>query len=300
MTFSKTATTISAMLLALASTANADETDWQFALEGLTLSRGGMDQVPLVVDGGGVLLFADDLKLGFGGGAKLTAYKNINSTDSIGIEFFFVDQMNASAFFAAPGAQLTVYGAAFGSSPISLEYGTDIYNLEVNWRRDLNNSPFRVIAGMRAIKIGEQMSVQDAASPPNLFAGDLENQMLGFQFGLEASAPITSRMTLDAAIKVGLYNDFGTFLATFPQAGPAARFYSEMSNSASTIELLLGVSYQISDRLSANIGYQAMMVNGIAVMPEQFDDLAVPLLGELDMGGSVVYQGVSLGVKYVW
>jgi len=300
MTYFKKVAAITASFLTLASAANANETNWQITLEALTLDRAGMGSVPLVVNGGGVQLSADELDIGFGAGAKLTAYKDISSADSVGIEFFFVDQMDVSATFSNADAQFTVYGADFGSAVDNLEYETDIYSFEVNWRHQIGSGPFRAIAGLRAIQNNEMMIVSDGVSPPDLFIGDLENQMFGLQIGLETSAAITNRLTLDAGIKAGFFNNSGTFDAAFPQAGPSAVFHSEMSYSASTLEFALGASYQVNDRISANIGYQVMMINGIAVLPEQLDDLAVPILGELDMDGHVIYQGLSLGIRYVW
>jgi hypothetical protein len=40
----------------------------------------------------------------------------------------------------------------------------------------------------------------------------------------------------------------------------------------------------------------------VALLPEQLDDLSVPILGMIDfnMGGNPVYHGANFGVELVW
>ena len=61
-----------------------------------------------------------------------------------------------------------------------------------------------------------------------------------------------------------------------------------------------GVNCQLTDHLALMLGYQTMWIEGVAVLPAQLDDLAVPLLGDLDMSGSPFYHGANLGLRLDW
>ncbi len=264
-----------------------------------------MDTVPLVIDptSGAVLLDADDLSLGYRGGLRFAAARDIGYRDDIEFEFFYVDPLSFSTTVATPGAQMLVYGATFGTDPFNVRYNTDLYNFEINWRRAWGAGCVKTLIGFRMIELSEALTVTDAISPPQLFVGDIDNHLYGFQLGLEATILRRGRWEIDGGLKCGIYGNSADFDAAFPQAGPAAVFHaSEDFHTDATFagDLWLGVNYQLTDCLALRLGYQAMWIEGVAVLPEQLDDLAVPILGELDMGGSPFYHGAYFGAQLDW
>ena len=294
------------VLLLIASTAYADGCcrcpGWQFTVDGLALQREHMDAVPLVVDTGtgATLVNADDLSFGYREGLRLAAARDIGYRSDVEFEFFFVDQLSASTTVTAPGAELTVYGAPFGTAPIALGYGTDLYSFEANWRRAWGAGCIKTLIGFRMMELGENLTVTDALSPPQLFQGDIDNHLYGFQLGIEAAILRRGRWEIEGGLKCGIYDNSADFDAAFPQAGPAAVFKSAADHTTFAGELWLGVNYHLTDCLALRLGYQAMWIEGVAILPEQLDDIVVPILGELDMGGSPLYHGAILGVQLDW
>jgi hypothetical protein len=274
---------------------------WRFTFDTLVLRREHMDAVPLVVDGAGAtLLDADDIGLSHRAGVRLSAARQINPCNDIEFEFFCLDQWSAFGTVADPGAQFTVYGATLGTSPITLGYGTDIYSFELNWRRAWGSGRVKSLIGFRIMELDENMTVFDAASPPPLFDGDIDNHLIGFQLGVEGILYKSCRWEIEGGTKFGVYHNSADFDAAFPQAGPAAVFTAAEDHTTFSGEVWLGANYYITNRLALRAGYQAMWIEGVAILPEQLDDLAVPLLGDLDMGGSPFYHGAYFGAQIDW
>ena len=224
----------------------------------------------------------------------------IDCRHDIEFEFFYVDQWSDSESATGPGSQFTVYGASFGTSPIELGYGTDLYSFELNWRRAWGAGRIKSLIGFRLMELGENMTVSDAASPPLLFDGDIDNHLIGFQVGLEGIIWQSCRWQIEGGCKAGIYSNSADFVAKFPQAGPAAVFDAAGDYTTFSGELWLGANYSITQCLALRVGYQAQWIEGVAVLPEQLDDLAVPILGDLDMGGSPFYHGLYVGTQLDW
>jgi hypothetical protein len=275
---------------------------WQFSMDALIMRREHMDTVPLVVDGAGAtLLDADDIGLSHRGGMRLSAARQIiNCRNDIEFEFFFVDQWSALTTVDTPGAQVLVYGATFGTDPITVGYGNDLYSFELNWRRAWCSDRLKTLIGFRVMELDENMRIVDAGSPPDLFQGDVDNHLIGFQIGLEGTIYDGCRLQVEGGLKAGIYHNEADFDAAFPQAGQGAMFRAARDHTTFAGELWLGANYYVTDRLAVRAGYQAMWIEGVAVLPEQLDDLAVPILGDLDMGGSPFYHGWYFGAQFDW
>jgi hypothetical protein len=276
---------------------------WRFTIDGLVMRREHMDTVPLVVDSatGATLLDADDIGLSHRGGLRLSAARQIfNPCNDIEFEFFWIDQWSAFATTDIPGAQITMYGANFGTSPLTLGYGNDLYSVELNWRRAWGYGRIKTLLGLRFMEIDENASVLDAGSLPPLFLGDIDNHLIGLQIGVEGILYQSCRWEIEGGCKMGVYANSADFDAAFPQAGPAATFHAADDHTSFAAELWLGANYCVTDRLSLRAGYQALWIEGVAVLPEQLDDLAVPLVGDLDMGGSPFYHGLYFGAQFDW
>jgi hypothetical protein len=275
---------------------------WRVAVEGLMMRRDQMDSMPLIIDpgSGNTLLNANDLDLDYSGGLRLTASRQLNRRNDIELGFFYVDQLGASATVTAPGAEVLVYGATFGSDPISLGYDTNLYNYEANWRHSWGSGCVKTLIGFRGMELGEHLTITDAVSPPQLFLGDVNNHLIGGQMGIEAVLLKNRHCEIGGGLKCGVYHNSADFDAAFPQAGPGATFHGAADHTAFSGELWLGMNCHLTDSLSLRLGYQAMWLEGVAILPEQLDDLAVPLLGDLDMSGSPLYHGATLGLQLDW
>lgn len=275
---------------------------WSFTVDGLVLRREHMDTVPLVVDtgSGATLLDADDIGLSHRGGLRLEAARQIGCYNDIEFEFFYVDEWSAFTTVGGANARVLMYGATFGTQPFTLGYGSDLYSFELNWRRAWCSDRLKTLIGFRIMELDENMAITDSGSPPDLFQGDIDNHLIGFQLGVEGVIFRSCRWEIEGGTKFGIYHNSADFDAAFPQAGPAATFTAAEDHTTFSGEVWLGVNYYVTDCLALRLGYQALWIEGVAILPEQLDDLAVPLLGDLDMGGSPFYHGVYFGAQVDW
>jgi len=274
---------------------------WNVAVEGLVMRRDQMDSVPLVIDSAnGNVLLGDDLNMGSQDGFHLSVSRQMNHCNDLEFEYYGVEDMGATTHIDTPGAQMTVYGSSFGTAPLDVTYATDLYNFEMNWRRRLRCQRFKSLLGFRVMELREDLSTLDAVSPPQLFQGDVNNHLMGGHFGIEGILFKQCRLVFEGGMKIGVYHNDADFFASFPQAGPAAVFQANEEHTAFTGDLWLDMNYWLTDHLAFRLGYQAMWMEGVALLPEQLDDLAVPILGDLDMAGSPLYQAITFGTQLRW
>jgi hypothetical protein len=271
---------------------------WSVEVDFLALQREHMDNVPIIAAGNrAVLLNADDINLSPEGGVRVAVARQLNACNDIEFEFSVIDDWTATVLTDVPGAQLVQFGATFGTNPFHLSYETDLYNTELNWRRSWFCDQIKSIVGFRWIELGEKSRVRDANSPPAIFVGDVDNHLYGFQIGMEAVALKWCRLEIEFGMKAGIYYNMADVDLEYPQDGAGASSRAKGSNTAFTGELMLGGSYCLTDCLSIRAGYQVLWIEGVAILPEQLDDLAVPLAGEPDLGGSPVYHGAYVGLE---
>jgi len=279
-----------------------DAPSWQVTVEGMLIQRDDMDSVPLIVDLGGAitLLNADELSLRHRNGIRLSASRQVVRSLDLELEYSRAGLADDSVLDSAAGAEMFAYGAAFGTAPLSLVYGSDLNNYEFNWRYGWCRGPLKMLVGARHMALDESMTVTDAASPPQLFLGNLRNHMDGGQVGVEGVICQNRFARIEGGIKLGFYNNSANFDAAFPQAGPGATFEAASDEHAYSTELWLGVNSRLTERLSLKLGYRLMWLRGIALLPEQLDDMAVPIVGELQVKGDPVYRGMTVGLQLDW
>jgi len=272
---------------------------WTASADVLVLRRDGIDDVPLVVDGAGNTLYnAKDVNLGFQAGGRVSIARHLCGRHDIEFEFFGLNSLSDATTIATPGAQFTVYGATLGTAPINMTFDSSLYSTELNWRMSWLCDRVKVLGGFRWIQLGDDLTITDAVSPPELFIGSVENNLLGFQLGVEGTLIKRRRFEIEAGFKAGVYSNTANVDAAFPQAGPAAVFTARGNRAAFVGEAKIGLNYHLTDCLALRVGYQMMWLEGVALLPEQLDDLAVPLLGQADMDGRPIYHGYHVGLQY--
>ena len=273
---------------------------WTATADVLVLRRDVIDDVPLVIDpgSGAVLYNSQDIDLDFQAAPRVSIARHLIGRHAIEFEFFGVNSLTDAATVATPGAQFTVYGATFGTAPINMRFDSSLYSYELNWKSSWFCDRVKMVAGFRWLELDDDATVQDAGSPPQLFVGSVDNNLFGFQWGIEGTLIKRRRLEIKAGWKGGVYSNTANFDAAFPQAGPAAVFQAGGKTTAYVGEVKIGLNYQLTNCLALRAGYQMMYIKGVALLPEQLDDLAAPLLGEAQMGGRPIYHGYHLGLQY--
>jgi hypothetical protein len=258
-----------------------------------------MDTVPLIFDGGGgVLLSAGSLNPDLRAGARLAATMQLRNAMGIELEVFGINDWASTVTVSDPTATLPGFGGvAPGAAPFNVDYGSELYSAELSWRLDWGGR-LTTLLGFRWINLHEDMLLTDAVSPPDLFIGDVNNNLYGLQLGVEAVVLRWMRLEIECGLKAGIYHNSADFYGAAPQA--AQQVDVNDGHVAFSGDVFLGANYYLTNWLALRAGYQVMWIEGVALLPEQADNVDLAVGGDLDMGGSPIYHGGYVGVYVLW
>jgi opacity protein-like surface antigen len=142
---------------------------------------------------------------------------------------------------------------------------------------------------------------------------DIDNNLIGFQLGGNASYSFTSRLlaTLDA--RVGLYGNYvqhsssvigctigPAVVNTGYHLGEAALVSTNEVDASMAFELKLGTMYRISDHWTTDFGYRAVAISGLALpddqIPFRFGDLQT--IQNVNTHAAMILHGFNLGFEF--
>lgn len=281
---------------------------WQIWANALFLTRSSADDMSLAFGPPkeGEVTNADEMDFGFRWGPSIGAYYCCNECTSIGAEFFFIDGWNASG---TTSGDISVQFPSLVHFPVASDgvanynYASRLYNVEVNARRRTNDW-FTVLAGFRWIELSEDFATTFATGGnTSSYLIDVDNQLWGFQVGALANYR-GNGWGLDAWGKVGIFAnwaDQSTYEDLAALAGGTSSVGASDQNAAFAGDLGVALVWNMTDRLSARIGYQLLWLEGVALAPDQLDNSnpSIPL-ATLDNSGGVFYHGGIVGLEYLW
>ena len=199
---------------------------------------------------------------------------------------------------------------------IRLISSLDIAELNVRQRIDTAPSIMRATAlyGFRYMRIREQFAYRTESLAPvpagTLNSVDVEtgNQMYGFQIGGSLEFRVAPRCWLNFEGKAAICDnqaDQHTLYTTGPLAQPNApitRFRGE-DHTVFAGDLSAALEFQFTPGIVGRIGYQALLIDGLALASENFEsNVQVLTLGpaELVHDGSAIYHGPFVGLTVTW
>jgi opacity protein-like surface antigen len=139
---------------------------------------------------------------------------------------------------------------------------------------------------------------------------DIENNLIGAQIGGRADWRVTRAWRLFAGTKVGVYANDINFdtrlsrgdgaLATFETTGNAFDLHAHETDVSLLAQLDLGVAWDFSRNWSANIGYRAVGVSGLALADDQLPAFlaAEQDWTDIDSNGSMILHGGFAGLEF--
>lgn len=173
---------------------------------------------------------------------------------------------------------------------------------------------FRFEEELRFGSLAQGNSWGDAGGIYEAYLRDqVENDLLGFQFGCDIDVYLGSKLRLFANPRVGIYNNHvehmftayrGDGLVAQPTAASGVTgsypVESESDNLAFLSEIDLGLDYQLTPRLSAFVGYRVVFVTGVALADNQIPPYIVdiPELADNDTNGDLVLHGAFAGATF--
>ncbi len=201
--------------------------------------------------------------------------------------------------------EVNLWGNTYGWEPAG--------GLQVGWQ-----------AGIRFFRLRDSLQfMSDAgdgvftgAVDEATYAVDVQNRLLGFQFGGLAQRAFKDRWNVSAAIKVGLFGNHITNNSslggsagsafvddpTNPFDGNAYRIHTDKDDVSMLGEIDLGVTYQIRERWRAFFGYRAAAVTGVGLSTNQFptDFSNLTEAGVIQSNGSLILHGGYAGIELLY
>ncbi len=143
------------------------------------------------------------------------------------------------------------------------------------------------------------------------YDSDISNNLYGFQIGGTLNYCTGRRASLYATTKMGAYGNHSKFNSDIGTHNGSLAFFDAgttedyvISTSKTDVaflgELGTGVNYRLTPKWSANVGYRAIAVSGVATAVDQLPiNMATKSsVMNFDNNGSLMLHGVNLGAQY--
>jgi hypothetical protein len=201
----------------------------------------------------------------------------------------------------AVGVTDEFFGFANGPFPsLTAEYESNLDSIEFTvrtrqWRR------VAPLLGIRFIQVDEHFnSLQDVTARTGSFSQS-DNELYGLQFGFQGLIYEGSCWRLETTLKAGpYYNDIDVQATVTPPAGTATTKTLDQCTTAFAGDARVGLICQLGPRANFRIGYQALWIDGIALGPNQNNNISFTTnLQSADLSG-ILYQGGDLGFEVTW
>jgi hypothetical protein len=306
---------------------------WTGRTEALLLWRDAPSSVPFydfanpdTFESDGVALAASDFQSGMAAGPRFTLFRHTG--DMGAIEFNYLRVQSFTATRSLP----TTEGGYLDTQPHGLyccdtetlrdtaggRMSSSLQSFEVN-RRFPTAGRLGWLAGFRWVEWNDGVGLQSLTTPDPQF-GDpytrsyrtqTANDLYGMQIGADSILyGLGGPFRIEGIGKAGVfYNDArqaSRFSTTDPTVAPDVLAVGTSTGRAAFVgELGVTGVYDITERISLRAGYAIFWLGGLALAPNQFDRQTLcpngdPIKGATDTGGSVVVQGLSLGLEGRW
>ena len=220
-----------------------------------------------------------------------------------------------------------------GTQALEVRRDFEYHNIELNVLRlpwvfaggghATQNARLALLAGARYFRADDYLAFASdftnetfGDDPANelAYVSDVENHLVGVQFGGMLDYALTGRLSGFFNSKLGIYGNHMTarqlmqggngaaVIATGPFAGQDFDTDSKKNDVAFLGELDAGLSYQIGSHWRITGGYRVAAFSGIALAPSQipldFTDLASAAY--VDDHDSLILHGTYAGVEFTW
>ena len=273
---------------------------------------------PIIPGTGTERLDAGNLDQSFASGPRVDLIRRGDSGCDLEFSFFEIDTWNSAKsiapnpsplpnwlVFMAPGNFVQTTDYSYQS--MGWEHAAKLANAELNVR--WNPCPrVTVLAGFRWVELWEDLQgtiePSDRTSP--FWDTKTRNDLYGFQIGGGWKVWNGGGFSIDGALKAGIYDNTA-------EETTGVSIYREVywescaANRAAFLgEIDLQCKYQVTPRLAAKIGYEAMWLQGVALAPNQVQETychgdAAPIYVQargIDGGSSVFFHGATVGLEF--
>ena len=264
----------------------------------LILNRSRADHANLVREnaGGAIVLNSSGLPLSAGSGFR---FKWTSDSDcGTDLQFIYLGSHDLQTSATVTGTDLR--GLLFGSSAstggpsLTTNYESLLDSGEINLRtRQWRN--IAPIAGLRVLQVEDSILHTSAAGVGSAMC---DNELYGFQLGFEGVVFQQGRWSVEGIMKAGVfYNNLDVMMNT-----ANIDFTRHFHQTSFIGEASLFMRYRLAQCLSFYAGYQGLWLDGVALIPDQFDNFSPgpsPVQGRADLT-TVEYHGGLIGFEATW
>lgn len=288
---------------------------WSGRTEALLLWRDNPQGLALFdAVSGGSALNAADLGSGMAAGPRFTLFRHTGDQGAIEFNYLRVESSTAEkALTGDAGFRQSSHGIY--CCPDTTVYATvnnrlsaSLQSFELN-RRFPTDGSWQWLTGFRWVQWRESIGI-DAVDTTGLLESRFNTATFNDLYGWQAGADsillgFGTPFRIEGLGKAGVYyNQAAQTSASFSTLTLPPSDLSVATGTGRTAfvgEIGLTAVYDVYDWLSLRAGYSAFWLGGIATATNQLDQQELcagqPIIGRTDTGGSVVVQGVTLGLE---
>ena len=150
-----------------------------------------------------------------------------------------------------------------------------------------------VLMGFRYLDLHEELNANIDGDPT--FDVNVDNHLYGGQIGLNVAFINTCNCSIEGVVKAGVYGNSSDLAMTTPT------FVGGLLTTHTAVQGEVGLTaiFQLTDHLSARLGYQAMWLDGVAIASDQVEYVDTSNAKPY-MGGTLFYHGATAGFEYAF
>lgn len=300
---------------------------WTGRTDALLLWRDAPQSQPLFnsIQGDGapgpVALDASNFLSGMAAGPRFALFRHTG--DMGAIEFNYLRVQSFTSTRTLPEAELGYYDTyphglyccdtLIPRSNVSGALGSSLQSAEVN-RRFPTDGRLGWLAGFRWVEWNDSLGLETVTVPEgfdpftNNYLSRTSNDLYGMQIGADSILyGLGGPFRIEGIGKAGVYyNDArqSSRFSTTAGQGETLAVATSTARAAFVGEVGLTGVYDITERISLRAGYAIFWLGGLALAPQQYGAQQLcqgsPISGSTDTAGSVVVQGLSLGLEGRW
>ncbi len=247
-------------------------------------------------------------------GARVTLGEMFDCVN--GVEFVYTGpfEWNRTDFVAGAGLNSTftavdpfvpanaTLSAFFNSTVHSQFLQTELSSYEFN-RRWFASDLFSTLIGLRIFDYDENYgftAVGANGTDVGTFNNNIDNFMIGAQFGVNMYRPLTQRFSYGTWTKLGVFGNFAKNETRLINLG-AVRANASRSDTdlAGMIQGGIGARYRLLPRVTATAGYEYLLLAGMATVADQRTfPLSLTSPNNVDQGDNVFFHGANVGLEF--
>ena len=276
---------------------------WTASAEAMIMSRSGGKSSDILVDpvSGAELVNSNGFSFPWAAGERvgIVAEDAICCCD-VEASYFGMDEWSTSQSVVASdnGAELLFFnnpGLATFVLPgqvVNFSYISRLHSAEINLRHPVWER-LSVLMGFRYLDLHEDLKSTIDGAP--VLDVNVDNHLYGGQIGLNVAFINCCNCSIEGVVKAGVYGNSSDLAMSIPDLNLGLL----TSHTAVQGEVGLTAIFQLTDHLSARLGYQAMWLDGIAIASDQVENVD-PSNPKPYMGGTLFYHGATAGFEYAF